>query len=587
VSGTTAPPDAAALLQAAVTAHKAGQLDEAIALYRQTLDRAPAMARAHSNLGAALLAKELEGRALAHLKHAVRIAPADPVAQLNLGVGLNALNRHAEAEHVFRSLLAQPRSEGDSDLIGQTCIGLGLALRGQGRFDDSLAIWRRAVALMPKDALAHVNLSMALLTEGRFADGWAEFRWRMRLTDEMHRIGPRQMNRPRWDGRPFAGKTLLVHGEQGYGDNIQFVRLCARAKALGGTVLFACRRELDRLLASCAGIDRVLVPPADDPDQKLDLTDLPHDLQLPLMDLPHALGLRLDDLPGTLPYLAPDAAARARWAARDWPAGLKVGLVWAGSATHANDHNRSIDFALFSRILKAPGATYYSLQKERGEAAAGSGIVDLGPQLEDFTDTAAALEYLDLLIAVDTSVVHLAGAMNRCGHWCRRWPTGVGCATPTARRGTRRCGCTANRTPAPGPKSSTASPPTYARSRRRRCGKPQRIAQRPPAAPQPRRGQRLRRRPQFQPRRRQGFDHRRAVVADAGRVAAEQKAVARLAFLREPHTAVEHAHARPAPVPEHQQLVVPQVDRLRQHRHVVHLGLLHAPGACKQWRWRH
>lgn len=299
MSGTTAPPDAAALLQAAVTAHKAGKLDEAIALYRQTLDRAPAMARAHSNLGAALLAKELEGRALAHLKHAVRIAPADPVAQLNLGVGLNALNRHAEAEHVFRSLLAQPRSEGDSDLIGQTCIGLGLALRGQGRFDDSLAIWRRAVALMPKDALAHVNLSMALLTEGRFADGWAEFRWRMRLTDEMHRIGPRQMNRPRWDGRPFAGKTLLVHGEQGYGDNIQFVRLCARAKALGGTVLFACRRELDRLLASCAGIDRVLVPPADDPDQKLDLTDLPHDLQLPLMDLPHALGLRLDDLPGT------------------------------------------------------------------------------------------------------------------------------------------------------------------------------------------------------------------------------------------------------------------------------------------------
>jgi tetratricopeptide (TPR) repeat protein len=406
--------DLGALLQTAVAAHKDGRLDEAITAYRRVLDLAPDHARAHSNLGAAYLAKEMQSRALAHLRHAVRLTPQDKVVQLNLGVGLNALNRHSEAEARFRRLLAQPRAAGDSDdVYGQACIGLGLALRGQGRFADSLAIWRRAVQLMPKDALAHVNLAMALLTEGDFAQGWAEFRWRMRLTDEMHRIGPRQMNRPRWDGAPFPGKTLLVHGEQGYGDNIQFVRLCAQAKARGGSVVFACRRELERLLASCAGIDRVLVPQADDPDQKLDLSDLAHDLQLPLMDLPHALGLTLDALPGPLPYLAPDTAAQARWAAYPWATGFKVGLVWAGSSTHANDHNRSIGFDRFARLLGVPGVTYYSLQKERREAAAGSDLIDLGPQLEDFADTAAALEHLDLLIAVDTSIVHLAGALAR------------------------------------------------------------------------------------------------------------------------------------------------------------------------------
>jgi hypothetical protein len=282
------------------------------------------------------------------------------------------------------------------------------ALRPQGRLAETRAIQEMLVAHMPGDYPARFDLAETLLLLGEFERGWREYHYRYSLA---HTTAiERKVQRPRWDGRAMAGKTLLIHDEQGFGDTFQFMRLVPWAKEKSGArVVLEINAETLSLAQRSLACDQIVMrgtlPPA-------------FDMHCEMMSLPAALGLKLADLPGPIPYLSPDPARLERW--RERLAGLPrplVALVWAGRPTHTNDANRSLQFAELGPLAQ-PGVTFLSIQKGPAaqQAAApppGMPVLSLSDEIADFEDTAAILCIADLLISVDSSPVHLAGALGR------------------------------------------------------------------------------------------------------------------------------------------------------------------------------
>jgi hypothetical protein len=262
---------------------------------------------------------------------------------------------------------------------------------------------------VPGDISMRFDLAETLLLLGEFDRGWREYRYRYQLP---HTTGiERKVQKPRWNGQPLPGKALLIHDEQGFGDTFQFMRMVAWAKAKSqARVILEINPETASFARRMGGFDvltlRGELPPA-------------FDVHCEMMSLPMAMGLKLSDLPGQpMPYLTPDPARLARW--RERLQGLKgplVCLVWAGRPAHLNDANRSTDLPMLAP-LAASGATFLSIQKGPSEGAAaappaGMSLVNLSPDIRDFDDTAAILAVADLLISVDSSPVHLAGALGR------------------------------------------------------------------------------------------------------------------------------------------------------------------------------
>ncbi|MFD2232942.1 tetratricopeptide repeat protein [Phaeospirillum tilakii] len=379
-----------------------GRRDDAILAYRAALTRKPDLALAHCNLGAALQENGELDAAIACYQTALAHAPAYPDALSNLGVARQEQGRLDEAAAQFEAAL---RIQPDHPLALNN---LGKLRQEQGRRDEARALYREAARLAPDHPDSHFNLALLDLQAGAWETGWAGYEWRWRRPGaQRHDFGL-----PEWDGTPLAGRTLLLWCEQGLGDSIQFVRFAARIVSGGGRVVLLCPPELEALLQGVTGIDRVVSRISTLP---------PCDCQAPLLSLPRLLGTRLATLPAPVPYLAVPPAATARW--RDRLAALpgrKVGLVWRGRPQHTNDRNRSLDPARLAPLLDRPGISFVSLQKgaRPDDAAALAGrapLLDLGPELADFTDTAAVLAGLDLVISVDTSVIHLAGALGRPG----------------------------------------------------------------------------------------------------------------------------------------------------------------------------
>ena len=290
---------------------------------------------------------------------------------------------------------------------------LANALQWRGHYDEALATCRQALRLQPDYVDAHLNYSMPLLLLGQFAEGWSEYEWRWRTQDFQRFVAswPRSPGRY-WDGSPLAGRTILLHAEQGLGDTIQFVRYAALLRQQGaGNVLLRCPPSLHRLMGTCRDIHAVFSENA--------LPDC--DVQLNLLSLPHLLGTTsIERIPANVPYLDSDPALVERWrdrlAALDGNrSSLRVGIVWQGSPTHTTDRWRSVSLGQFAPLAEQAGVRLFSLQK-------GSGIeqlakmpelaVDLGSELVDLADTAAVIRCLDLVISVDTVVAHLAGALG-------------------------------------------------------------------------------------------------------------------------------------------------------------------------------
>lgn len=377
--------------------------EDAIGAYRAAtvLAADPSPADMLNNMGVALERLERRDEAVALIRSAALIRPDSPAIHDNLGNALLGTARAEEAEACHRKALALGAKG------AETWSNLGNSLHRQGRLDEADAAYRRAIQINPGGAKFHTNLALNLLLSGRMEEGWREYEWRWR---DHPNLPPYLIERG-WTGEALpsdlpAGGTLLLQAEQGYGDTLQFVRYVPLLKAQGVTrVVLACQPELVRLMETAPGLDQVVGETGPLP---------PFDKAVTLLSLPGLLSGF--PTPQDVPYLSVPKGVRA--ALPKGPAGaLKVGLAWAGRPTHGDDWNRSIPAPMLDPILAVPGVTFYSLQ--RGAVGPRLGrppadrLVEAADLCADFCDTAAMLKALDLIISVDTAVVHLAGALGK------------------------------------------------------------------------------------------------------------------------------------------------------------------------------
>lgn len=375
--------------------------------YRQASTLRPALAEAHCNLGIVLLRdKQAGGRleeAAAAFQQARALRPNYPEAITNYGSVLREQGKLAEAVAAYRQAMAlQPDYASAHN-------NLGVVLQDQGQLAAADAAYRQAIELKPDYPDAQFNRALLQLLQGDYKAGWEahEWRWQCALFRPHHWNIPQ----PMWDGSELTDRTIILHVEQGFGDIIQFIRFVplVAARCGGGEVLVKCVPELRRLLQHTPGMTRWLE----------DAEPLPaFDVHCSFMSLPLALGSTLENLPREVPYLHAEAAEVEKW--RRELAGdtqrLKVGVVWSGNPTHTNDRNRSMPREALAPLGQVPGVSFYSLQKGAADQPVGSAglkLIDRTAELKDFVDTAALLANLDLVIAVDTAVAHLAGAMGK------------------------------------------------------------------------------------------------------------------------------------------------------------------------------
>ena len=352
-------------------------------------DFAPAwlnLAETLRGLGAVADATVMAERALA-------LRPGDPQSLQVMGNARHDQGDFAAAAACYRAaLIRAPNHAG-------LWTNLGNSLHALGRPAEALAAQDRAVALAPEDAEARFCRALTLLASGDFARGWAEYEWRFRRPGR-----PGRRFGPAWHGEPIEGRSILLHAEQGHGDTLQFLRYVPLVAARGARVVLEVQPALRRLAERVPGAWQVLAAGEPLP---------PVDAHCSLLSLPLACGTRLASIPAAVPYLS---AAPGLWAAR-LPRGLRIGLCWAGAATERGlpfplDQRRSLDPALLAPLAGLPGVVFVSLQKDaRGTPPLP--LVDPMPLMRDFADTAGLIAALDLVISVDTSVAHLAGALGR------------------------------------------------------------------------------------------------------------------------------------------------------------------------------
>ncbi|MDO9357399.1 MAG: tetratricopeptide repeat protein [Polaromonas sp.] len=378
------------------------QPQAALEAFDQAIRLNPAYADAHNNRGNVLRELKNVPAAIASFRKVIGLNPSHAEAWNNLGNALAAQRQFAEAIESYGKAIALNPD------YAEPYSNRGNTLRDLGRLPEAMTSYEQAIALKPDYADAQWNHSLCLLLAGDFAEGWKKYEWRWQ--NAVLRKARRDFPQPLWLGeQSLAGKTLLLHAEQGLGDTLHFCRYVPMLRDLGARVLLEVQAPLQGLMAALDGVAEVVVK-----GQPLPAFDV----HCPLLSLPLALGTRQDDVPAHVPYLAAPAGKKAQWTNRLGPStGLRAGLVWSGSASHTNDRNRSIALAELLRHLPV-GVDYISLQKDiRPED---SHALDTHPQIRrfdseiaDFTDTAALCELVDVVISVDTSVAHLAGALGR------------------------------------------------------------------------------------------------------------------------------------------------------------------------------
>jgi hypothetical protein len=345
------------------------QSAEAIKLAEQALAINPNAALAHQVLGLAYLQQDRPHEALAALQNATSTRP-DLVPSQNA--------------------------------MGRCYLMLGDLDRAETQFN-------RTLCLQPDHGFGHFNRAAVWLKRGRYKDGWVEYEWRW----PTGLVATTKIPRPRWDGSPLNGRSILIHTEQGMGDVLQFMRFLPMVKAQAGRLVFACQKAMQQLLRPTPCVDSWF--PIDEP------APINFDLYAPLLSLPGLLGIDQNTIATPVPYVFPEQTRVERW--REPIAalpGFKVGLCWQGSPTFEGDRYRSIPLKHYSALAQVPGVTLISLQK-------GAGVEQIEPNCQTvplkvlgeldqeaaFVDRAAMMQHLDLIITSDTSVAHLAGALGR------------------------------------------------------------------------------------------------------------------------------------------------------------------------------
>jgi FkbM family methyltransferase len=380
------------------------RVDEAIVAYERALNLRPDNIDCLNNLVVCRLDQGDPVAAEAQARRVIAVDARQAVAWANLGVALARQRKHAEAVEPFER--AQ-RLETDNGEDIDSFVNAANNLRDVGRTEDALQLYERNLAQRPS-LDGYGEYALTLLTAGRLAEGWSyyECRW---SKEPFLSLRP-GFHTPVWAGQDLRGKTILLRAEQGFGDSIQFIRYVPQVKALGATVLLQIREGLEELASGVPGIDRILKPGESLPA---------FDFYIHLMSLPHVFGTDLSSIPADIPYLYAEPARVKRWEKRVAADGsLKVGLVWGGDPAHTRDQYRSMSLRTLAPIWDLEGLRFYSLQK--GSAAAeletlpkGMAITDLGAHLENFSDSAAVISQLDLMVCVDTAPAHLAGALGK------------------------------------------------------------------------------------------------------------------------------------------------------------------------------
>ncbi len=456
----------------AIALHQLMRPDEALQSFDEAIRLVPGYVEAHVNRGLVLLSLDRHQDALDCFDHAIRLAPQGADAHQNRGVALVRMKRLPEALESFnRAIAIHPRSVEsylgranalrklnrtaqavlDYDRVialrpdhaqahltrgsafqelgnvaealrcyelaislgpddAEPHYNMGTLLQATGRPRDAVLCYARAIAIRPDHAAAHWNMSLCQLVLGDYGAGWPEYEWRSRVEGTSAHRNRRDFPQPLWDGsQTVQGKRILLYGEQGYGDTVQFCRFATLLARRGARVLVEVAPALQELIATVEGVSEVIVRGSALPA---------FDMHCPLMSLPAAFRTTLASLPAPRSYLGVGEQRlthwRARIGARSKP---RVGIAWSGNPAHVNDPNRSIPLEQMATLL-SPALDFFSLQKDVREAdlkalRALHEIQDFSAGLESFSDTAALIQQMDLVISVDTSVAHLAGALGK------------------------------------------------------------------------------------------------------------------------------------------------------------------------------
>ena len=390
-------------LQRALSAHQRGELGEAEEIYRAILAQDGNNAMALHYLGVVAYQRNQPQRALPLLVRAIARTPGEPEFHNNLGLVLTALDRYDDAITAFaQALKLQPRHAG-------ALTNLGLAQMAARKVTDAIASHRKAIAIAAEHAPAHWNLALALLASGNYAEGWREYEWRLAVPE--FRSHASSLSSPRWHGESVAGKTVLLTREQGLGDTLQFIRFAGDLAQRGARVVVQAPEPLVRLVATAPGVAEVC----------LETRALPaHDVHVALLSLPHLLGITEQRIGVPVPYISVDGVLRASVAAdiATIRGGRRaIGVAWGGAPGNTLNPRRSIPLRALTPLLQMPDIAWFSLQKGEAEqqmagleAARHLAVVDAH---DDFPGIAAMIAALDLVITVDTSIAHLAGAMGK------------------------------------------------------------------------------------------------------------------------------------------------------------------------------
>ena len=419
------------LMQAASEAYRSGRYEQAVTIFRELTLATPNCGDALFLFGMALRKLDRFKESEPLLRQAAELMPESPEVLNGLGTVHSAMGDYAQAESCFSQAIKLNPEYADA------YYNKGNAYQRMQEFEKAMPCYQQAIKLNPRDheawtnlgkmhhelnqleqavaahdralrispdfPLGHWNRAIALLMEGRFQEGFRDYEWRWRMGGAI--FVPRNYPQPLWKGEPISDQILFIHAEQGFGDAIQFVRFIRQARRRAAHVILECPPALKRLFEHSECADTLIT---------LGQTPPPFDTYTPLMSLPGLFQTTLETIPRLTPYLkspSDDSAVMA-------PANhLKVGLTWAGNATHDHDTLRSIPFKELAPILESPGTAFYSLQLPLSESDEASlravhNLVDVSRQLKDFSHTAAVIAQMDLVITVDTAVAHLAGALN-------------------------------------------------------------------------------------------------------------------------------------------------------------------------------
>jgi len=378
---------------------RGGSLEQAAETYQRALALNEKRYEVYTDLGIVLTQLGNFGAAIEAFRRSLRLNPRCAKTIAALGALFERKGDLISASDAYRDAIKLDPQLTDA------YADLGFVLFGLGEVAEAADSFERLRALQPDSAEATANLGLIHLLQSDLAAGWPEYesRWRVGMEDQ------RAWVQPQWKGEPLGGAPILLHAEQGFGDTLQFVRYVPLVAARGGRVVLEVQPGLHRLLSRTAGALHVVARGEALPE---------FTWQCPLLSLPLAFGTTMNSIPAEVPYVHPDPAQVEAWRGRLQGKTRRIGLVWRGNPTQHRDRLRSMPLEQLAPLFRVGGTTFFSLQLGAGNERlqplpSDVPLVDLAPELKDFGDTAAIVANLDLVISVDTSVAHLAGAMGK------------------------------------------------------------------------------------------------------------------------------------------------------------------------------